>query len=227
MVSVRASQIPRRPDPDGLREGSQRKSGQSGVAHPRGRRTQARRSSAFRNCSARSISAAKRAPTCSTWRRPSPAPPRESFSRLAAELDVVIVGSVFERRAAGVYHNTALVIDADGSAAGPLSQDAHPRRSAVLREILLHARRPGLPLLRHPLCAHRAAGVLGPVVSRRRRAWRRWAARRCCSIPPPSAGILRKSSSTAGRSTMPGAPSRAPHAIANGVVRGVGESRGL
>ena len=49
---------------------------------------------------------------------PVPGPTTESFARLARELEVAIVGSVFERRAAGVYHNTALVIDADGSLLG-------------------------------------------------------------------------------------------------------------
>src|SRR4030081_659758 len=47
-----------------------------------------------------------------------PGPTSESFSRLARELSVVIVGSVFERRTAGVYHNTALVLDADGTLLG-------------------------------------------------------------------------------------------------------------
>src|SRR5580658_7326924 len=42
----------------------------------------------------------------------------ESLSRLAAELGVAVVASVFERRTAGVYHNTAVVIDADGALAG-------------------------------------------------------------------------------------------------------------
>ncbi len=37
---------------------------------------------------------------------------------LAAELGLVIVGSLFERRAAGLYHNTAVVLDADGQLAG-------------------------------------------------------------------------------------------------------------
>ena len=45
-------------------------------------------------------------------------PTKESFTRLARELGVVIVGSIFERRTAGVYHNTALVIDADGEMLG-------------------------------------------------------------------------------------------------------------
>ena len=49
---------------------------------------------------------------------PIPGPTTESFGKLAAELNVVIVGSVFERRMAGVYHNTAVVIDAGGALLG-------------------------------------------------------------------------------------------------------------
>jgi N-carbamoylputrescine amidase len=47
-----------------------------------------------------------------------PGPTTDSFSGLARELNVVIIGSVFERRTAGVYHNTAVVIDAGGSILG-------------------------------------------------------------------------------------------------------------
>ncbi len=49
---------------------------------------------------------------------PVPGPTTDALARLARELSVVVIGSVFERRAAGVYHNTAVVIDADGSLAG-------------------------------------------------------------------------------------------------------------
>src|SRR5664279_5602864 len=49
---------------------------------------------------------------------PVPGPTTESFTRLAAELNVVLIGSVFERRMAGVYHNTAVVIDAGGALLG-------------------------------------------------------------------------------------------------------------
>ena len=48
----------------------------------------------------------------------SPGPTTESFTKLAAELNVVIIGSVFERRMAGVFHNTAVVIDAGGALLG-------------------------------------------------------------------------------------------------------------
>ena len=49
---------------------------------------------------------------------PVPGPSTEFFGKLARELGVVIVTSLFERRAPGLYHNTAVVIDSDGSIAG-------------------------------------------------------------------------------------------------------------
>jgi len=49
---------------------------------------------------------------------PIPGPTTDTLGKLAAELRVVIVASLFERRAAGLYHNTAAVLDADGSLAG-------------------------------------------------------------------------------------------------------------
>ena len=49
---------------------------------------------------------------------PIPGPTTECLQRLAAEHQVVIVGSIFERRTEGVYHNSSVVIDADGSLAG-------------------------------------------------------------------------------------------------------------
>ena len=49
---------------------------------------------------------------------PIPGPSTEALGALARSLDVVIVGSLFERRAAGIYHNTAVVLDADGSLTG-------------------------------------------------------------------------------------------------------------
>ena len=47
-----------------------------------------------------------------------PGPSTETLGRVAKELGIVIVASLFERRASGVYHNTAAVLDADGSVAG-------------------------------------------------------------------------------------------------------------
>src|SRR5580693_3550357 len=47
-----------------------------------------------------------------------PGPSTEALSRLARDLNVVIIGSLFERRAAGIYHNTAAVMDAGGTLLG-------------------------------------------------------------------------------------------------------------
>ncbi|MCU0772039.1 MAG: carbon-nitrogen hydrolase [Verrucomicrobia bacterium] len=47
-----------------------------------------------------------------------PGPSTDAFCRLARKHRVVVIASLFERRAAGLYHNTAAVIDADGSLLG-------------------------------------------------------------------------------------------------------------
>jgi N-carbamoylputrescine amidase len=49
---------------------------------------------------------------------PIPGPTTAKFTALARELEAVLIASIFERRAAGVYHNTAVVIDADGCIPG-------------------------------------------------------------------------------------------------------------
>lgn len=47
-----------------------------------------------------------------------PGPSTEWLGRLAKELGIVLVGSLFERRAPGLYHNTAVVLERDGTLAG-------------------------------------------------------------------------------------------------------------
>ena len=49
---------------------------------------------------------------------PIPGPSTDAFCKLARKHKVVVIASLFERRAAGVYHNTAAIIDADGSLLG-------------------------------------------------------------------------------------------------------------
>ena len=49
---------------------------------------------------------------------PIPGPTTEALGRLAREREIVIVASLFEKRSAGIYHNTAVVIDADGAPVG-------------------------------------------------------------------------------------------------------------
>ena len=47
-----------------------------------------------------------------------PGPTTMLFQDLARELDIVLIASLFEKRAQGVYHNTTAVIDADGTYLG-------------------------------------------------------------------------------------------------------------
>src|SRR3954469_14148272 len=49
---------------------------------------------------------------------PVPGPSTDILSKVAAELNVVIVASLFEKRAEGLYHNTTAVLDADGTYLG-------------------------------------------------------------------------------------------------------------
>jgi N-carbamoylputrescine amidase len=49
---------------------------------------------------------------------PIPGPSSERLARVARETGTVVIGSLFERRAAGVYHNTAVILDADGAILG-------------------------------------------------------------------------------------------------------------
>ena len=49
---------------------------------------------------------------------PIPGPSTKALADVARDTKVVVIGSLFERRAAGLYHNTAVVIDADGTEVG-------------------------------------------------------------------------------------------------------------
>ena len=49
---------------------------------------------------------------------PIPGPSTKALGAVAKKLKIAVVGSLFERRAAGVYHNTAVVLDESGRHAG-------------------------------------------------------------------------------------------------------------
>jgi N-carbamoylputrescine amidase len=55
---------------------------------------------------------------CFDLAEPIPGPATELFGKLAREFEVVIVTSLFERRGPGLYHNTAVVMEKDGTIAG-------------------------------------------------------------------------------------------------------------
>jgi N-carbamoylputrescine amidase len=71
-----------------------------------------------------------------------PGPTTEALSALAEARQIVIVASVFERRSAGVYHNTAVILDADGSIAGITTRKMHIPDDplSTTENILLHPR---------------------------------------------------------------------------------------
>jgi N-carbamoylputrescine amidase len=55
---------------------------------------------------------------CFDKAEPIPGPATETFGELARELGIVLVTSLFEKRAPGLYHNTGVVLEKDGSIAG-------------------------------------------------------------------------------------------------------------
>ena len=73
-------------------------------------------------------------PGCFDLAERIPGPSTDAFQALAKRLGVVIVASLFEKRAEGLYHNTAVIIDADGSLLGRghnrRIQDADPSMHA-------------------------------------------------------------------------------------------------
>ena len=159
--------------------------------------------------SVRNISAAKKMPICFDLAEPIPGPTTEALGKLARELGVVIVASLFERRAAGLYHNTAAVLDADGALLG-LYRKMHIPDDPLYYEKFYFT--PGDLGFR---TFDTRFGRIGVLVC-----WDQWypegarlsacAARTFFSIPPPSAGIRPKKRNTARRSSTPGAPSSAP-----------------
>ena len=55
---------------------------------------------------------------CFGLAEPIPGPTTDALSRVAAEHEIVLIASLFERRAEGLFHNTAVIFDADGSLLG-------------------------------------------------------------------------------------------------------------
>ena len=117
---------------------------------------------------------------------------RRALAAGAQKHGAVVVASLFEKRAAGPVPQHRRRHRRRRLDHGHLSQDAHPRRSALLREVLLHAGRHRLPRVADHARHHRRADLLGPVVPRGARASPRCRAPRSCSTRPPSAGIRRE-----------------------------------
>src|SRR5438034_51371 len=94
--------------------------------------------------------------------------PGKSTSALgdvARETGVVIIASLFEKRSAGLYHNTAAIIAADGKLVGKYRK-MHIPDDPLYHEKFYFTRRPRLSNLPHKVRRHRHARLLGSMVSR-------------------------------------------------------------
>ena len=92
---------------------------------------------------------------------PIPGPSTGFYSELAAANNIVLVTSLFEKRAPGLYHNTAVVFERDGSIAGKYRKMHIPDDP-----VLFHSRRFGLRTYPNVFGKIGRFGLLGPVVSR-------------------------------------------------------------
>ena len=100
-----------------------------------------------------------------------PGPSTEALGKLAAELKITLVASLFEKRAAGLYHNTAAVLDAERGYLGKYRKMHIPDDPRYYEKYLLHAGRSRASKSFHTQAGRaRRARLLGPVVSRSRAA---------------------------------------------------------
>ena len=139
---------------------------------------------------------------------PIPGPSTEALGKLRANSSVVIVASLFERRAAGLYHNTAAVLDADGSLLGIYRKMHIPDDPLYYEKFYFTPGDLGFPNF------DTQYGRIGVLIC-----WDQWypegarvsacTARKFSSIPRRSAGIPPKKRNTARRNWTPGARSSA------------------
>ena len=97
-----------------------------------------------------------------------PGPSTEALSKVARQKNVVIIASLFEKRAAGVYHNTAVMIDASGKIAGKYRKMHIPDDPLYYEKFYFTPGDLGFQDSRHELRQDRHTRLLGPVVPRSR-----------------------------------------------------------
>ncbi len=98
---------------------------------------------------------------------PIPGPSTEILGRLAKELNVAIVASLFEQRARqGIYHNTAAIIDADGSLLGCYRKMHIPDDPLYYEKYYFTPGDLGFKKLANKIWPRWCADLLGSMVSR-------------------------------------------------------------
>ncbi|MDP0492146.1 MAG: carbon-nitrogen hydrolase [Verrucomicrobiota bacterium JB023] len=94
---------------------------------------------------------------------PIPGPTTERLQEVAALCGVVVVGALFERRAAGLYHNSAVIIDADGSLLGTYRKNHIPQDPAFEEKFYFTPGDSGYPVWKT------RAGTIGVLIC-----WDQW-----------------------------------------------------
>ena len=137
-----------------------------------------------------------------------PGPSTEELGAVAREAGVVIIASLFEKRAHGLYHNTAAILNEKGELAGVYRKMHIPDDPLYFEKFYFT---PGDLGFRNFDTSFGRLGVLVCWISGipRARVSRPSRARTSSSTRPLSAGILPKRPSTAPRSSTPGVPSSA------------------
>ena len=154
-----AGDRPRRARPDALRRGPRREPREGGARAWRRRRGRGARIVCLPGAVPLALPLPERGRgALRLGRADSRAVDRGARARWRRRCGVAIVASLFERRARGPLPQHRGDARRRGPHRGALPQDAHPRRPALLREVLLHARRPRLPVARRR--AARASATL-------------------------------------------------------------------
>ena len=96
---------------------------------------------------------------------PIPGPSSNALADVAKQEGVVIIASLFERRAAGIYHNTAAVLERDGSLLGTYRKMHIPDDPLYYEKYYFTPGDQGFRAWNTSCGQLRRAGVLGPVVS--------------------------------------------------------------
>ncbi len=118
-----------------------------------------------RSCITLCISVRRKTRSCSTWQNRFPVLLRDSISELAAANDIVLVTSLFEKRAPGLYHNTAVVFERDGSIAGKYRKMHIPDDPAYYEKFYFTPGDIGFEPIQTSLGKLGGLRVLGPMVS--------------------------------------------------------------